>query len=419
MSVPAIFQDATRTGATHRKNVVALRKLHLRKGPALNADIRDCVLRVLPLKKGNQEAERVLKFLTSYLEEFESGDEVAAQILEGLVSELLELALRGLKVKDKVVRYRSCTMIRLLLNHMDEIDEEKFIEIQEALFERTRDKESTVRVQAALAVSRLQDSPDEDDEDSVAQNEQVRECLLAMLQHDTSSEVRKAVLWNISVDSSTLPFILQRTRDVDPQVRRFAFKKIGQDVEKMVHLTADERDVILHNGLSDRDSNVQKAAVALLCDHWIPQCEDSLLNLLHKMDVVSGNAAEPIVKAYMLANPATQMKYDEETWNNLDVEEAFLLRMAITFYGENKQQDELDAALPPLGKHADLLQKYALLMAQTTDQDEAISFAFILKQLLLVGELQDFGDEMGRRDLLLCLRKVKKTGSTFGGNLTS
>lgn len=72
-TVPQIFQDAVRTTSNHRKNIVVLRKLHLRKGHQLDDDFRRCILRILPVKKGNVEAERAIKFLTAYLEAFTSG----------------------------------------------------------------------------------------------------------------------------------------------------------------------------------------------------------------------------------------------------------------------------------------------------------------------------------------------------------
>ncbi|TPX55325.1 hypothetical protein PhCBS80983_g05418 [Powellomyces hirtus] len=406
MTLSAIFQDAARTASSHRKNVVALRKLHLKKGRAIENEFCRCVTRILPVKKGHPEAERIMNFLEAYLDGFdvEGSTEASKEILDGLVSSLLELVLKGFKAKDKIVRFRVCQLVCKLLNHMEELDDDTFIRVRDELFLRARDKEATVRTQAASAISRLQDVGDEEED------EIVRECLLNMLQYDTSADVRKAVLWNIAVNTSTLPFILQRARDIDPQVRQLAYKKIGEDVEKMAFLTTEERDVLLNSGLSDRDTKVQKAAVAMLCEQWIPECDNQLLNLLHKMDVISGTAAEPVAKAYLLsrvndeATPSIGIPYDEEMWNNLDVEEAFFLRAAISFFSD--RQDELEEALPPLVKHSELLQKYGLLLAQTEDTDEAIAFGYILNQLLLIAEMQDFTDEMGRRDLLLGLRDM-------------
>ncbi|KAJ3159991.1 hypothetical protein HDU86_001256 [Geranomyces michiganensis] len=410
MSVAAIFQDAARTASSHRKNVVALRKIHLRKGHALEPDFCRCVARILPAKKGYPEAERIILFLAAYLEGFKAdGDDGAGKaILDGLVAKLLNLVLRGFKAKDKNVRFRTCQIVWLLLNHLEELDDATFCLVRDELFIRSKDKEAAVRTQAASAISRLQDVGDEEEDDLV------RECLLNMLQHDTSVDVRKAVLWNISVNSITLPYILERARDVDPNVRKLAFRKIMEDVEKMGMIPIEDRDMLLNSGLSDREANVQKAAVAMLCERWIPECGDKMLNLLHKMDVMSGGAAESAAKAYMLSVtnssddsiPPLKILYDEETWNNLDVEEAFFLRTAITFFSENQMHDELEDALPPLLKHSEFLQRYGLLLAQTEDEDEAISLDFILRQLLLIAEVQDYADEMGRRDLLLILRDM-------------
>ncbi|KAI9090308.1 nuclear condensing complex subunit [Phlyctochytrium arcticum] len=227
-----------------------------------------------------------------------------------------------------------------------------------------------------------------------------------MLQHDPNADVRKAVLWNIEVNSISLPYMLQRARDVDAQVRKLAFMKVGEDVKKMTLLTVPERDALMNSGLSDRDSNVQKSCVKLMCEKWLPQCDGDMMTFLRKMDVIDGKAAESAVRAFLLANPSLDIPYNAETWNNLDVEEAAFLRSAIVHFAEDGMEDELEAALPPLIEHSDILKRYSLLMAQTEDQAEKIAFGFILKQLLLTAEQQDFTDEMGRREMLISLRDI-------------
>jgi condensin complex subunit 3 len=80
--VPPIFDQAQHTTANHRKNVVALRKIQescaslvetTTKGTklvgekAFNGVFIDMVNRVLPVRKGVAVADRVVKFIATYV----------------------------------------------------------------------------------------------------------------------------------------------------------------------------------------------------------------------------------------------------------------------------------------------------------------------------------------------------------------
>ncbi|KAI9090307.1 hypothetical protein DFS34DRAFT_654137 [Phlyctochytrium arcticum] len=157
-TVAHVFQDAVRTASSHRKNIVVLRKLHLKQGTLIESDFWQCLLHIMPVQKGNAEAERAVKFLAAYLEAMDqdvNGKGVPANATElksSLVHKLLFQTLRGARAKDKVVRYRVCQIVAVLLNQVDELEsDEAYFMIRDHLMERTRDKEATVRVQAATS----------------------------------------------------------------------------------------------------------------------------------------------------------------------------------------------------------------------------------------------------------------------------
>lgn len=81
-ALPPIFEQAQHSTATHRKNIVALRKIQetcatiterTPKGiklvgeKAFNTLFTDMVNRLLPIKKGVTVADRVVKFIASYV----------------------------------------------------------------------------------------------------------------------------------------------------------------------------------------------------------------------------------------------------------------------------------------------------------------------------------------------------------------
>jgi len=66
------------------------------------------------------------------------------------------------------------------------IRNELYVELQKSLMERTRDKESQVRVQALFALSKMQGNGDEEDEDE-EEGGTIIEKFLDLLQHDPAA----------------------------------------------------------------------------------------------------------------------------------------------------------------------------------------------------------------------------------------
>lgn len=63
------------------------------------------------------------------------------------------------------------------------LSDELFVMLRECLLERSRDKESAVRVQAALALAKLQSADDEEVEDE----ESIAQVLLDLLRYDPAA----------------------------------------------------------------------------------------------------------------------------------------------------------------------------------------------------------------------------------------
>lgn len=61
--------------------------------------------------------------------------------------------------------------------------DELFVMLRQCLLERSRDKESAVRVQAALGLAKLQSADDEEDEDE----ESIAQVLLDLLRFDPAA----------------------------------------------------------------------------------------------------------------------------------------------------------------------------------------------------------------------------------------
>ena len=74
-------------------------------------------------------------------------------------------ALQNHNANDKAVRFRCCLLVKKLLNSMGDdaqLDDTLYDKIYECMLQRLRDKFPVVRVQAVLAMGRLQDPTDKD-----------------------------------------------------------------------------------------------------------------------------------------------------------------------------------------------------------------------------------------------------------------
>lgn len=146
-----IFNQAQHSLAVHRKLTVSLFQTHLSvssvtqetpKGTklvgekAFNDAFLTCINRCLPVKKGEQVADRCLKFAGSYASyaqakfreaqaeekdddgEDEEDDTTATRFVEILLKHLL----RGFHAKNKSVRLRCCQIVALLVNGLESME---------------------------------------------------------------------------------------------------------------------------------------------------------------------------------------------------------------------------------------------------------------------------------------------------------
>lgn len=150
--------------------------------------------------------------------------------------------------------------------------------LRRSLLARARDKESAVRIQAALGLAKLQSGEDEDDLEEG--QESLAEVLLDLLRYDPAGEVRRAALYNLPRTPATLAVILARTRDVDPILRRTVYQGSlsAAGLPDARVLTIAQREEVVRNGLGDRDPSVRKAAAAML-GGWLDQAEGNLVEV--------------------------------------------------------------------------------------------------------------------------------------------
>ncbi|KAJ5381974.1 uncharacterized protein N7496_004402 [Penicillium cataractarum] len=479
--VCAIFADAQRSTTGHRKLMVRLRKLQEiccgiyqknKKGTdreqeeivipeeatvaekEFNVEVGRCVLRILPIKKSEPVGDRVLRFLDTFIahayekdnELFASKDEEEDDGMQSapetptsrLTSSLVDLISPVLASKDKVVRFRATQIIAHIVNTLESIDDELYHTIRQGMLKRIRDKESSVRVQAVIGLARL--TGNEDDEDGPDDNSTaLLEKLIEIMQNDTSADVRKSLLSNLPLSQVTLPYLLERARDLDAATRRTLYSRLLPTLGDFRHLSLGMREKLLRWGLRDRDESVRKATGKLFYDRWVEDCagtnqgentgqrsapnQSALLELLERIDVVSSGIesgiAHEAMRSFWEGRPDYReaVLFDEPFWESLTGESAFMLRTFNEFCrvsNEGKYDDLADEKMPTVTALAYFLSKYTTDLLRRkklgkvsgdANDEDATENEFIVEQLLHIAITLDYSDEVGRRKMFSLLRE--------------
>lgn len=473
VSVPKIFDQVQNTTANHQKNIVALYKIHIdasaftesvHNGKAIKLTgernfedaFIDMVSRVLVIKKGASQAERVVKFVgtyTKYLnekaaetkkEDDNDGDDDDTTASR-FVARLLKFLVNGFVAKDKIVRYRCVRILAEMVTHLGEIDEDVYMMLRAALIERVHDKETNVRVQAVVALSKLCGSEDASDvnEDEPA----AIDVLLDTLARDPAAEVRRAALLNIPLAPHTLSVMLARTRDTDTVMRKLVYSQVletnclSADHASMgaAHprgLSIAQRELIIRNGLGDREPAVRAAAGSLL-GTWVDvargttKAEDNqeiqkdVIALLKFLDLHESTIAEDALLSIFATRVDIfeHLEFKDDYWRELTPERAFLARVFVEHCIATKDDAKLDASLPVVTHLAFQIQNaYNAYLDDTEksasrehevseeqlaqEEDARLDQEFIIGELLRLAVSLDYADEIGRRKMFQLVRDM-------------
>ncbi len=363
-----------------------------------------------------------------------------------LTSHILSVSLPLLASKEKTVRYRSTQLIAHIVYSLDSIDDEFFHLVKMGLLKRVRDKEPTIRVQAVLGLGRLAGNEDDADPDTVDSDDDVAsgllEKLVDILQNDPSADVRRSLLLNLPITPGTLPYLLERARDLDPATRRALYSRLLPALGDFRHLSLSMREKLLRWGLRDRDENVRKATAKLFRERWIEDCAgpqaasdgtqqgephppslDGLLELLERIDVVNSavenGVAFEAMKEFWSGRPDYRdaVSFDAQFWDHLTPESVFMARSFNDFgkqEGEGKFESLVEEKMPEVTMLVIYLHRYTYELVDilrsngATDEDEedTVEREFVVEQLLQIAKTLDYSDEVGRRKMFAWLRET-------------
>ena len=182
--------------------------------------------------------------------------------------------------RDKAVRFRVAQLMYKILDRLSanddvELDEEVYRVIYKAAMVLAFDKVYQIRIQAILSLGRIQDSSDT--------TCPVVAAMLDRMQRDSSHEVRRCALQNVAASLISLPYFVERTRDVKDTVRKTAYSVLSKKFT-ILNFTISQRIQLLKDGLNDASAMVKDACISLLFS-WLSSFDGDVIALVTKLDV--------------------------------------------------------------------------------------------------------------------------------------
>ena len=256
-------------------------------------------------------------------------------------------------------------------------------------------------------------------------------------------DVRKAALSHIPQTSTTLPLILLRTRDTDTNIRKLVYASILSsscvsdtlyDSSWVGHprsLTIAQRELVVRNGLGDREALVKSACEGLI-GGWLDVVREKNDAGANKGEVVEDVIA--FLKLFDLADPESKigedallsvfktrvdifdaLEFGDAYWTSLTPERAFLARVFVSHCINTKDNTRLEDALPVVTALAFRIQgAYNALLEDMhysggdedeEKEDERLDRVSVIGEMLRLAVDLDYADEIGRRKMFQLVRK--------------
>uniref|UniRef100_UPI00398E89FD condensin complex subunit 3 isoform X2 n=1 Tax=Pristiophorus japonicus TaxID=55135 RepID=UPI00398E89FD len=374
----------------------------------------------MTIYKREPAVERMIEFVAKFATSLEEPvDEESDEEENPFMLFLFHFLLQSHSACSHSVRFRACQLINKLLGSMSEnaqIDDELYDRIYEAMLVRLKDKFPNVRIQAVLALARLQDPTDD--------KCPVIDAYLYLIECDTNAEVRRAVLSCIGPSAKTLLKIIGRTMDVKENVRKLAYEVLAEKIHIKAFSIA-QRVKLLKQGLSDRSDAVKQVVQKKLLQAWLRTMDGNVLDLLHRLDVE--NCVDVAVSALNVLFAQTHLEELVENCQNLNngkvisvetltCENALYWRCLCKYLKSKGDEGEeaLEKLLPEAAVYAAYLLSYMknlpiLKESQKTDFaqiEDVMKKEFISQQLVILVGCLDTSEEGGRKCLLSVLQEI-------------
>uniref|UniRef100_A0A182NH86 Nuclear condensin complex subunit 3 C-terminal domain-containing protein n=1 Tax=Anopheles dirus TaxID=7168 RepID=A0A182NH86_9DIPT len=443
--------DAQHNEMAHAKLVKQLKQLYATvQHDSFMKSFVKVIKRQMTNDLANEYANNILKFCAKFVADPEYSEQATTH---PIVASTFGWLLSTISSAQSI-RFRICQLVNMILNALGTdaaLDDAICDKILRYMMERIRDTSQHVRVQAVLALQRLQDPNSMDDP--------VVRAYIYHLDKDPSPKVRQAVITSLGRNYRLIPFLLERLWDVDARVRRHAYMQMSSYPVRQYKVA--QRLKFLEQGLNDHSEAVQKVMRNVMIPQWIESYQRDYVAFVEalKLDAdekemdrfrkTSKLVLKEIFKKNGVKEMAQLLNFSEESKTvplaELTIERAICWQAMLEFL-QKGDADELADYMSELSQFCDyikaLVEKPAALVAlmasstlnsnsivdpattsspsqsgETMDKLQQLYFQYILQILLEIMLMYDFNDEFGRENLKLVLSHLLCNETLFEMNV--
>uniref|UniRef100_A0A182FI79 Nuclear condensin complex subunit 3 C-terminal domain-containing protein n=2 Tax=Anopheles albimanus TaxID=7167 RepID=A0A182FI79_ANOAL len=395
------------------------------------------VKRQMEHEEANEYANNVFKFCAKFVADPEHSEKSETHpVLSSFFDWLLSTISNG-----QLVRFRICQLVNLVLNALGSdatLDDSICDKILRYMLERMRDISQHVRVQAVLALQRLQDPTNPEDA--------VSRAYIYHLDKDPSPKVRQTIITSLGRNYRSLSHIIDRLWDVDERVRRHTYMQMSSYPVRQYKVA--QRLKFLEQGLTDHSESVKKVVRNVMIPQWIESYQRDYIAFVEALKLDADekeierfrNTAKMTLLEIFKKNGVKEMgallKFSEENkfvpLADLTIERAICWQALLEHLQAMDTGEEEDYMME-LSKFCEYLKDFientanaAFMMStdvnrsgktvlststtssspHTMDKLQQLYFQHILLTLLEIVAMYDYGDEFGRDSLKLVLSGI-------------
>ncbi|XP_069357217.1 condensin complex subunit 3 isoform X1 [Maniola hyperantus] len=261
-----IFQNVQYNVVQHKKYVKEMKKLYRKLDEdTFRESFRNALHYLFTFGDTSANVDRVVQFVSTFC--------IALDDEEEFLMFIFDIIFDCQCVSGQSVRYRASQLLASVLSALGDdasLDDDLCDKLLRSQMDRLQDTRGAVRCRAALALQRLQNPMEPDDE--------VTRAYLFHMSCDPSSSVRRAILMSIAKNLRNVPFVLQRLCDVDEAVRRAAFLYIT--AINVTQMKVRQRVLVLKVGLTERSPRVRRVVEEILIPGWLSSFQGNIIELL-------------------------------------------------------------------------------------------------------------------------------------------
>ncbi|KAJ8943244.1 hypothetical protein NQ318_009935, partial [Aromia moschata] len=407
--IKLVLHNVQKSVSCHQKNLKVLESVYQK--------VKIKLLFQMDITVRNPYVERTLDFLAQLVAILTKPDENETQLYldedspsHPFLTQVINETLKYHDLDCVQARYHSCRFITLILNyigHDNHLDSDICDSIQEAMLERTLDIKASIRLQAVLALVRLQEPYNPD-----CPVINAYQSLLV----DGNPHIRKVVVRKIAPTASTIPKIFARISDVDYNVRIAAYEKcadIGPAPFKIFM-----RQKILENGFHEGNKRVKNILMETLLPNALRLDADE--NDILNSEEISKQVMEAFFRTTPVKDIIEYLPIDGTKLiplNRLSSESVSYWTIVTNFVRSSDDAEEfIDTILPELTLFCNYLQNVIdSKMSQKMNDWENMDFQYLLINLFDIAEL--LAGELSINSLCRFYKIIIKIASKLSSNI--